>query len=87
MNIKKGDKVRLIKKDSSFGWEKSLKVGKTYIVSHVRLNNYIPVIRVWVSKDFHWGLPARCFKLARAIDEQLLFPFMYDSFKKKGIIK
>lgn len=44
MNIKKGDKVILIKKDSSFGWEKSLKVGKTYIVSHVRLNNYIPVI-------------------------------------------
>ena len=77
MNIKKGDKVTLVKRNAVFGWEKSLKIGKVYTVysSHLFPS---PAIRIWITPQQHWGLPAECFKLARAIDEQLLFPFMYD---------
>ena len=77
--FKVGDRVKLVNKiDHDFGWNRDLKIGKTYKVTQAPDIESLGkcFIRIFVSKSYQaWALPVSCFA---KVEEQLLFDFMYE---------
>ena len=65
--FKKGDKVKIIKKDTLYGWADSLVVGNVYVIMDI--DSTIDGVRLPVPTYYHsdglWWIPPECVELVQ----------------------